>query len=328
MSEPNRQAFVDDIVAIEKRIFDLPFASMGSLYFKRDLPTDLQGQSRTTEFGMGGERRAALDLDIGRCMERSDTIPACYSWKELQWTDNFGKPVECFPYSLEFLGAACHHDYLALRKYMAVAPYLLPKDPGNVSNRPALRHPGISPCVSYIDTFRTTSIIDWQHAVIVPLSPIAGHPKMFQHSPPASLENLEPGTQPLGYAEMDPQEKAGIDYHLQMGYLSYRYRVSNSAVNKLHLEALRDPLVFLRQQLVEYSGRQWWGDLTTLRGVLMYLNDIWDEVPGRDASPESPIRFSEEEVQDYEKKPNSGGQPRAQLPMTGVMSSRFQKIAG
>ncbi|OQE08479.1 hypothetical protein PENVUL_c009G05046 [Penicillium vulpinum] len=151
------------------------------------------------------------------------------------------------------------------------------------------------------DTFKITSIIDWQYAVILPLSLIAGHPKMFQHSPPASLENLEPGTEPPEYAQMNTQEQAEIDYHLRISNISYRYRVSNSAVNKLHLGALRDSLVFLRQRRVEYSGRQWLGDPTTLRGALMYLNDIWDEVPGKDASPESPIRFSEEEVQDYEK---------------------------
>ncbi|KAJ5501558.1 phosphotransferase enzyme [Penicillium expansum] len=55
-----------------------------------------------------------------------------------------------------------------------------------------------------LNTSRITSIIDWQHAVIVPLSFIARHPKMFQHSPPASLETLEPGTQSLGYAKMNP----------------------------------------------------------------------------------------------------------------------------
>ncbi|KAJ5963460.1 serine/threonine protein kinase [Penicillium vulpinum] len=288
ISATNCQAFVEDIVAIDKKISDIPFASLGSLYFKNktnDSDIYCIGSIAVYRF-WHGQRAGVIRQNTCLLSRRRDS-------NRPRNSEKFGKPVEWFPYNLMFPGAASYHDYLALlRKYLAVAPYLLPKDFGNVSNRPAIRHP---------DTFKITSIIDWQYAVILPLSLIAGHPKMFQHSPPASLENLEPGTEPPEYAQMNTQEQAEIDYHLRISNISYRYRVSNSAVNKLHLGALRDSLVFLRQRRVEYSGRQWLGDPTTLRGALMYLNDIWDEVPGKDASPESPIRFSEEEVQDYEK---------------------------
>lgn len=80
--------------------------------------------------------------------EGSDKYLLATAHKELQRTDKFGKPVECFRYNPIFPGAASHHDYLRFSANLAVAPCLLLKDPGNVSNRSALRHPDISACVS------------------------------------------------------------------------------------------------------------------------------------------------------------------------------------
>lgn len=39
-----KKALVTGIVDIEKILFNLPFGSVGSIYFKRDLPSQLQGQ--------------------------------------------------------------------------------------------------------------------------------------------------------------------------------------------------------------------------------------------------------------------------------------------
>ncbi|KAJ5502127.1 serine/threonine protein kinase [Penicillium fimorum] len=272
LQQLNITAFLDDIVAIKKRMFDTPFATIGSLYFKGDIATDLQSKLYTSgtseetndtdiycigpiaDYGFWHGRRPTLDLDRYPWNDPTQYLLATVQ-KELQWTENFWKAYRMLPLQ---------------SRYMVVSPYLLPKDPENVSNRPTLHHPNFTFANVIVDpdTFRITSIIDWQHAVIVPLSLIAGHPNMFQHPPLARLENLEPRTQPLGYVEMNPQEQAEIEYHLQISQPPIL-----SAVNKLHLGALRDPLVFLRQQLVEYSGCQWWGNLTTLRGALMYLND-------------------------------------------------------
>lgn len=66
--------------------------------------------------------------------------------KEIKWTEKFGKPLECdFPHNTVFPGVTCHQDYLELlKKYLAIATYLLPKGPGDSLNRPTLRHPGMS----------------------------------------------------------------------------------------------------------------------------------------------------------------------------------------
>lgn len=64
--------------------------------------------------------------------------------KEIRWTERFGKPVENdFPHNTAFPGLMPPQAYLELlKKYLAIAPYLLPKDPMDILNRPTLRHPG------------------------------------------------------------------------------------------------------------------------------------------------------------------------------------------
>ncbi|KAJ5172061.1 serine/threonine protein kinase [Penicillium capsulatum] len=57
--------------------------------------------------------------------------------KEIKWTEQFGKPLECeFPHNTVFPGVNSHQDYLELlKKYLAIAPYLLPQDPLDILNR-------------------------------------------------------------------------------------------------------------------------------------------------------------------------------------------------
>lgn len=54
-----KHALVTGIVDIEKKLFALPFASIGSIYFKKDIPTSLQGSLYTP-----GEPDEAGDSDV------------------------------------------------------------------------------------------------------------------------------------------------------------------------------------------------------------------------------------------------------------------------
>ena len=81
-----KKALVTGIVDIEKKLFDIPFASIGSLYFKQDIPPHLQGQlyqpgtpdeakdSETYCIGPIADymfwygQRAELELDRGPCI--------------------------------------------------------------------------------------------------------------------------------------------------------------------------------------------------------------------------------------------------------------------
>lgn len=146
------------------------------------------------------------------------------------------------------------------------------------------------------DTHKVKCIIDWQHTTITPLLLTAGYPKLFENPDPDPPEGLEPPKYPESYDTMDPHTKSQIDELVRRRSLFYLYRVFNGGLNKLHLEALRDPLILPRQYLVDSAGRQWAGNLMSLRSALMRMCDIWDYVPGKDDGFKCPIGFPEQEV--------------------------------
>ncbi|KAI2669763.1 hypothetical protein CBS147355_9688 [Penicillium roqueforti] len=315
-----KKALVTQIVDIEKQIFKIPFGSFGSLYFKSDLPRESQGRlyqpgtpdedgdSETYCVGPIADymfwygQRAKLELDRGPWSDPRQYLLAIAS-KEIKWTECFGKPLECdFPHNTVFPGVTSHKDYLELlKKYLAIAPYLLPKDHRDILNQPTLRHPDLTPSNVFVcpDTFNITSIIDWQHTVVTPLLLAAGYPKLFENPDPEPPTGLVPPKYPEGYDTMSPQDKSQVDELIRRQSLFYLYRVFNGGMNKVHLKALQDPLILSRQHLVDFAGRQWSGNMVTLRGGLMRMREIWRHVPGKDENTECPIQFSEQEVREH-----------------------------
>ncbi|KAL3475579.1 serine/threonine protein kinase [Aspergillus californicus] len=317
-----KHALVTGIVDIEKKLFNIPFGAVGSIYFKSDLSPHLQsplyaagapdeaGDSETYCIGPIADymfwygQRADLDLDRGPWSDPKEYLLAIAK-KEAKWTEKFGKHVESdFPHNTVFPGLHSPQEYLALlEKYSLVAPYLLPRDPRHNLSRPTLRHPDLTPSNVFIcpETFKVKSIIDWQHTVITPLLTTAGYPKLFENPDPSPPAGLTPPKRPPGYDTMGPDEKSQADELIRRQSIFYLYRVFNGGLNKLHLEALQDPLVLQRQHLVDLAGRQWSGNLMSLRGALMRIRDLWPYFHGKDANVECPIEFSEREYHDREE---------------------------
>ncbi|KAH8429875.1 phosphotransferase family protein [Aspergillus melleus] len=240
-----KKALVTGIVDIEKKLFDIPFASIGSLYFKRDLPPHLQGQLYQPGTPDGDE-------DSETCI---GPIADYMFW--------YGQRAN-----------------LELDR----GPYLYPS---NVFVCP--------------NTFNPTCIIDWQHTVVTPLFLAAGYPRLFENPDPEPPTGLVAPKYLDNYNTLSPEEKAQVDELIRRQSLFYLYRVFNGGLNKVHLQALQGPLVLSRQHLVDFAGRQWSGNLMTLRGALMRMRDIWLHVPGNDGSMECPIAFSGEEMEEQTK---------------------------
>lgn len=152
------------------------------------------------------------------------------------------------------------------------------------------------------ETFKITKIIDWQHTIITPLLLAAGHPRLFENPDAEPPETLEAPQPPEGYDSLDSETKSQVDELLRRRYLFYLYRVLNGAKNKLHLSAFYDPILLPRQHLVEYAGRQWSGNLMTLRGALIRMHDYWSLLATK--LEKCPIDFSEAELKKhYEEEP-------------------------
>jgi hypothetical protein len=110
-------------------------------------------------------------------------------------------------------------------------------------------------------------------------------------------ETLEAPKHPEGYDSLDPKNKSDVDELLRRRHLYYLYRVFNGARNNSHLIACADPLLLPRQHLVDYVGRQWSGNLITLRGALMRMCDYWPLL--QTDVKKCPIHFTEAELKEH-----------------------------
>ncbi|PLB51514.1 serine/threonine protein kinase [Aspergillus steynii IBT 23096] len=314
-----KHALVTGIVNFEKTLFEIPFGAVGSLYFKSDLPPKLQsplyragtpdeaGDSQIycigpiTDYMFWYGQRAEMELDRGPWNDPKDYLIATAE-KEIQWITKFGKPVESdFPHNTVFPGIRSPQDYLVLlEKYLSIAPHLLPRTQESSLSRFTLRHPDLTPSNVFIcpDTLNVKCIIDWQHTVITPLLLASGYPKMFENPDPEPPTGLVPPKYPPGYDTMNPEEKSEVDELIRRQSFFYLYRVFNGGLNKIHLEALRNPLILQRQHVVDLAGRQWSGNLISLRGALMRIRDFWQHLPVDDKPSTCPIEFSEQESDD------------------------------
>ncbi|KKZ62082.1 hypothetical protein EMCG_03445 [[Emmonsia] crescens] len=308
-----------EVIDIEKKLFAIPFSSTGSIYFKKDLPPQMQtdlylpgaadpdGDSEIFCIGPIADymfwhgKRAEMQLDCGPWKNPHEHLLAIGK-RELAWAKEFGEPQGVdFPHNAFFPEVNSHKDYMALlEKYLAIVPFLLPKEPSDPRNQTVLRHPDLTPSNVFVssETSQITSIIDWQHTVISPLLLAAGHPPLFENPDSEAPETLEPPEPPEEYATLDPAEKAEVDELLRRRHLYYLYRVFNGARNKQHLSACADPVLLPRQHLIDCAGRQWMGNLMTLRGALIRMREFWHLLP---ADKECPISFTEEEVQKHQE---------------------------
>lgn len=77
--------------------------------------------------------------------------------------------------------------------------------------------------------------------------------------------------------------------------------VFNGKDNDPHLATLRYPLLALRQHAVDRAGRQWSGNIITLKGALLRLVDHWDQLVDGDSgqSIQCPVQFDTKDAEEF-----------------------------
>ncbi|KAL4913316.1 phosphotransferase enzyme family protein [Aspergillus aurantiobrunneus] len=287
MSKRQRHKLASSFVEIEKKLTDLPLGCIGSIYFKEDIPSELQSSLYSPD-GKRDQRKT----------------PAGYlqtiAQKEIAWIEQYGTPTELdFPHNGAFPGEKTPEYYVhLLKKYLAITPYLLPQKLDSLLHRPALRHRDLNPNNIFIlpDTRAVTCIIDWQHTIIEPCILAAGYPPGFENpdaEPPQKL--IEP-TFPPDYKSMSLEQKAEADELYRRRLTFYYYHIFNGYLNKPHLQALRDPLLLPRQHLVDRAAIKRSGDLMTLKGALVRMTEYWSQLPDTAGVP-CPAQFTDDEME-------------------------------
>ena len=303
-------------VELEKKLFQIPFRASGSLYFKNDIPSSLQAplyeEEHATEerqFCIGPiadymfwyGRRAGLKLNRGPWKSHIEYLQSI-AQKEIAWTKLYGKPMEPdFPHNDMELGVQYPKDYLKLLEdYQSLTPHLLPKDPAHPFNKPTLRHPDLTPGNIFVspESGRISCLIDWQHTVIQPQLLVAGYPRAFENpDDELSPELVEPELAE-NLASLGVEERAAAHELYRRRLLFYTYRVLNGHFNQLHIAALRDPLRLGRQMLVDRAGRQWEGNLITLKGAVICAMQFWQHFADVE-HVKCPVRFDQAELDEF-----------------------------
>jgi hypothetical protein len=306
----------NSFVELEMKLFKLCFSSIGSLYFKTDIvpssQAPLYAEEHTTEadqFCIGPiadymfwyGRRAGLHINRGPWKTHVEYLQSI-ARKEMDWTRLYGKAMEPdFPHNDAGLGFQHPGDYLKLLgSYQSLTPHLLPKSSAHPFNQPTLRHPDLTPGNIFItpETSQISCLIDWQHAIIQPQLLAAGYPRAFENPDDLLPPELVIPKLPEDLSSLSPEEKISTrELHLRRLFF-YTYRVLNGHFNQAHIEALRDPLLLGRQMLVDRAGRQWEGNLITLKGAVIRMAQFWEHLPAVEGI-ECPLRFVPSELEEF-----------------------------
>lgn len=204
-----------------------------------------------------------------------------------------------------------------LKKYLSLAPYILPQDPADPLNRPTLRHPVcrtmpfcLTPELTKLDLNPSnifvseegeiTCLIDWQYTTILPLLLVAGNPPMFDNPDSEPPKDLKQPSLPPDYDTLSAEEKSHADELHRRRMLFWLYMVFNGRDNKPHLKAIQYPLLMPRQHLADRAGRQWTGNFITLKGAILRVVLNWNVILGKRAGTvECPVQFTKEEEEEF-----------------------------
>lgn len=191
---------------------------------------------------------------------------------------------------------------LALRQYLELLQYLLPRDQD--LNRATLWHAdthGENVFVNPENPSEISAIIDWQSTEIAPLFEFARQPGFLNHGGPAA-EGLERPRKPADFEELDPRAKMTAmklwtDQTLEVYYRKL-IRQSSDRLNKAREfcdTSAENLLLLARHLLVDGEAHYLW--------CIKELRSEWDKLPTVQAAsghPQFPFTYSPDDVQKME----------------------------
>ncbi|KAJ7623719.1 protein kinase subdomain-containing protein PKL/CAK/Fmp29 [Roridomyces roridus] len=291
------------LVQLEVKMMGVEFPAGGSLYYARDLeqvggkgiplPDDARfciGPDVTRCLWQG--RRSQLEVSRGpyKMMEEALVRGA---HKELAFLERFGQPLLPFDRArramYEYQEQHPSEFVENLNRYLLIAPSIVPQDSALRSFR--IRHPDLTHENNILvsrtadsDEWKICSLIDWQHASILPISLLAGIPP-FMRNPDHDCQ-FDPKTRPClpsDFDEGDDDLRARDIQELLSRLKHYQYLKDTEELNPLHHAALSDPQRQLRRSLFKESYRPWDGETFRLRRWLVQATQEWDALVGSGA---------------------------------------------
>jgi hypothetical protein len=250
-----------------------------------------------------------LGLEILTSSQGMNTFSASFEAppkREIEFCKRFGKPrlhVERYLRELHQFHSQSPIPYQhLLAKYLKLAPYL-DVPPDHRMSRPTLRHPDFSPNNILVNTSSDmVGVIDWQHAVILPLCLCAELPNHFQNwGDPLSETLYKPEVKlPEGFEQLSPEEQETVRETMRRRIVHFYYAALTMKSLPDHFDAIRSETLMLRAKLFHHAQAPWEGDSVSLKSAVSQVLKNWPmslDEGAQTTSVECPVQSSEEEIQ-------------------------------
>ena len=222
--------------------------------------------------------------------------------KELAYLKQFGRPL--LPFQRERREAYGYKeqspsDHIKnLERYLLIASSLVPKD--SAFHHFRIRHPDLQPSNVIVsrssdsNQLKIVGLLDWQHTSILPPFLLAGIPGRLQNYDDPVSQALIPPSLPANMDELDQSEQShamGL-YHRRL--LHFHYVKNTEESNKLHHDALSDPVSMFICRLFDRAGAPWEGETHALKATLIEATEMWEKLT-REGVP-CPVVFEPEDL--------------------------------
>ncbi|KAJ7221939.1 kinase-like domain-containing protein [Mycena rebaudengoi] len=282
LGESDIVSILRQLAQLEAQMMSISFPAGGSLYYAHDLEKvagrvaiPLKDErfcvGPDTRLPMWYGRRSQVEADRGPYKSAEAALIAAR--KELAYLEQFGQPLLPFRrerrdgYQYQEQSPLAHIENL--KRYL-IASSLVPRDPalGHFCIRhPDLQQSNIVVRRSSDSGWQVVSLLDWQHASLLPLFLLAGVPQRLQN-----------------HAE-EVYRRRLVHYH---------YVTNTEEYNKPHYDALTDPMCVLRSRLFHHANNPWEGETLELKVALIRATERWETLTGGGAP--CPVVFDAEDV--------------------------------
>ncbi|KAG6813724.1 hypothetical protein H0H92_008132 [Tricholoma furcatifolium] len=298
LEEADLASVIRQITQLESQMMSIAFPAGGSLYYTDDLEK-VAGRTaiplKDERFSVGRDvklrmwfgRRSQLDLDRGpyegpTAFPVPEEIPVarceiplpfqrirreCYEYKEQSPLDHIEN----------------------LERYLLIASTFIPKNPA--LHPFCMRHPDLTPSNIIVsrsadsNELQIVSVLDWQHASILPLCFNAVIPGSMQNYDDPMSQLLVPPSQlvPTNLDELNEYEKG-----------STSTTANTEKYNKLHHDALTSPVSMVLGRLHDQACVPWEGETHGLKLSLIDATEWWERRTG--GGVQCPVVFDPEDV--------------------------------
>ena len=226
--------------------------------------------------------------------------------KELAYLKQFDQPLLPFRrerragYQYQEQSPSAHIENLNL--YLLIASSLVPRDP--TLSRFCIRHPDLQQSNIVVSRSpdsdcQVVSLLDWQHASILPAFLLAGVPQRLQNYDDPVSQSMTPPSLPEDFDELDGTGRTRAEELYRDRLVHHHYVMSTEECNKLHYAAFTDPMYALRSRLFQHAGSPWEGETFELKLALIQATERWRALTG--GGVPCPVEFDAEDIRETRK---------------------------